>query len=283
MDKVLGIDVGGTYTRFGVASNRFVSNVNKLYTKDIKDFVSFVVEEVKKDKDIKTISIGIPGIVSNNKIISIPNIDNINIKDLDDLLYEKTRLKVVVNRDVNLLFVNDLDRLNLKHEDNVLGFYLGTGLGNAIKVNGTILKGAHGFAGELGHIPLIGNKRVCNCGKIGCAETMVSGLALINLHKEYGLLGELKDIFTLHLELEVVKEFIVNFALIISMEINIFDTTKIVIGGGVANMPGFPKELIREILKSKLRSESLVSKLEIYFVDDSPVNSIIGASLIVEE
>lgn len=283
MDKVLGVDVGGTYTRFGVASNKFVSNVNKLYTKDIKDFVSFIVEEVKKDKYIKTISIGIPGIVSDNKIISIPNIDIINTKDLDELLFQKTNLKVVINRDVNLLFVNDLDRLNLNNEENVLGFYLGTGLGNAIKANGTILKGANGFAGELGHIPLIGNKRLCNCGKIGCAETLISGLALVRLHKEHGLSGELKEIFTLHLDNEAVKDFVINFALVISMEMTIFDTTKIVIGGGVANMVDFPKKLIKETVKYQLRSKELESKLEIYFVDDAPVNSIIGASLIVEK
>ncbi|MBI9010308.1 MAG: allose kinase [Tenericutes bacterium] len=283
MGKVLGIDVGGTFTRFGVVHNKFVSSVEKLFTANIDDFVAFVDEQVKKDKEIKTISIGIPGIVKDNKIVSIPNISNIDIDAVNTKLHELTRLDVVINRDVNLLFYNDLDRLNLKHEENVLGFYVGTGLGNAIKVNGVVLKGSHGFAGELGHIPLIGNKRLCNCGKTGCAETLVSGMALVNLHKENNLSGEIKNIFVNHLNHEVIKDFIHNLALIISMEINIFDTTKIVIGGGVANMPEFPKEKLRNLIKKELRSKSLIPELEIYFVDDLPINSIIGASLIVKE
>jgi allose kinase len=283
MGKVLGIDVGGTYTRYGVVHNRFVSSVEKLFTSDISDFVSFVAEQVAKDREIKIISIGIPGIVKDNQIVSIPNISNIDIEAVNTKLHELTRLEVVINRDVNLLFANDLDRLNLKHEKNVLGFYVGTGLGNVIKVNGEVLKGSHGFAGELGHIPLIGNKRLCNCGKIGCAETLVSGMALVSLHKENNLSGEIKDIFVSHLNHEVIKDFVHNLALIISMEINIFDTTKIVIGGGVANMANFPKDKLRDLIKKELRSKSLIPELEIYFVDDSPVNSIIGASLIVKE
>lgn len=283
MNKALGIDVGGTYVRYGVVTNKFVSNVEKLFTKDIEDFVVFVSDLVKKHNEIDTISIGIPGIVKENKILSVPNLKKLEIYNLDTQLYELTNKRVVINKDVNLLFANDLDRLNLKCQDNILGFYLGTGLGNAIKINGQTLKGSNGFAGELGHIPLIGNTKKCGCGKIGCAETLVSGKALVNLFEENKLSGEVKDIFVNHLNKDIILEFVKNFALIISMEINIFDITILVIGGGVVNMKNFPQSILRELVVKELRSASLESKLEMYFVDDSPVNSIIGASLIIEE
>lgn len=283
MNKVLGIDVGGTYTRYGIVMDRFVSNVEKLFTKDIHDFPTFISDLVKKNRDIDLISIGIPGIVKENKIVSIPNLKTLEIKDLDDRIYNLTRKKVIINKDVNLLFANDLDRLNLKHQPNVLGFYIGTGLGNAIKINGKVHKGNNGFSGELGHIPIIGNRKICGCGKVGCSETLVSGKALLELYYDNKLSGDIKDIFVNHLDKSYIKQFINNLAALISIEVNTLDILKLVIGGGVINMQGFPKQELRKLIKNNLRSRCLESDLEIYFVDDSPVNSIIGASLIIEE
>jgi allose kinase len=283
MTKVLGIDVGGTYTRFGVVTNKFVSSVEKLFTKDIENFPLFIRELVEKNKDIEVISIGIPGIVKNNKIISIPNLKSLEVRDLDERIYELTRKKVIINKDVNLLFANDLDRLNLSYQANVLGFYIGTGLGNALKINGKTHKGINGFAGELGHIPIIGNEKICGCGKVGCSETLVSGKALVELHEEYKLSGDIKDIFVEHINNPLIQEFIRNLGSLLSFEINTLDILKLVIGGGVINMEGFPKDDLRDLLKGHLRSECLAKELEIYFVDDSPVNSIIGAALVIEE
>ncbi|XMB72894.1 allose kinase [Mycoplasmatota bacterium WC30] len=283
MSRVLGIDIGGTHVRYGVVNDKFVSSVEKLFTKDIKDFTTFIVDLASKHKNIDVISIGVPGIVKNNKIVSIPNIKSLEIENLDTELNIRTKKIIIINKDVNLLFANDLDRLNLAQAKNVLGFYLGTGLGNSIRVDGKILRGNNGFAGELGHIPIIGNEKVCTCGKTGCSETIVSGKALIEIYEAYINDGNFKEMFINHRANQYVKKFIKNFALIISMEVNIFDTTKIIIGGGVVNMSGFPKQLVREYIEKELRSDILVKELEVYFVDDSPINSIIGASLITKE
>ncbi len=202
---------------------------------------------------------------------------------MDERIYELTRKKVIINKDVNLLFANDLDRLNLSYQANVLGFYIGTGLGNALKINGKTHKGINGFAGELGHIPIIGNEKICGCGKVGCSETLVSGKALVELHEEYKLSGDIKDIFVEHINNPLIQEFIRNLGSLLSFEINTLDILKLVIGGGVINMEGFPKDDLRDLLKGHLRSECLAKELEIYFVDDSPVNSIIGAALVIEE
>ena len=213
----------------------------------------------------------------------MPNLKQLEIKDLDDQIKALTHKHVVINKDVNLLFINDLDRLNLNQEPDVLGFYIGTGLGNSIKIGGKLHFGSNGFSGELGHFPVIGNKRVCGCGKIGCTETIVSGSALVRIHKENNLEGEISEIFTKHSDHPLIKEFIYNLGLILSVEINALDILKLVIGGGVINMDGFPKDALLEVIKQNLRSKCLIKDLSVNYVDDSPINSIIGASLIIKE
>lgn len=283
MNNILGIDIGGTYTRYGVVSNNTVTNLTKIKTKDIEDFTNFISDLALRIGEIDTISIGIPGIVNNNKIISIPNVPVLRSPNLADDISCKTNIDVVLNKDVNLLFMHDIDQLHLTNTKNVLGFYLGTGLGNACKLNGKLLTGTNGFSGELGHIPIIGNTNICGCGKVGCAETIVSGRALQTLFQTLELKGEFGLLFENYKGEDFIYNFISNFAYIVAGEINIFDTLDIIIGGGVPNMIGFPKDLFEGILKDHLRSSSLVNELHVNYVNDDPINGIIGASLIIKE
>ncbi len=283
MSRVLGIDIGGTFTRYGIVENKSVIHVKKVYTKDILDFPNFVKDVFYKFKDIDSISIGIPGVVYKNKIISVPNVKLLEIRNLDDEIYKLTKTKCIINRDVYLLFSNDINRLNLSNEKNILGFYLGTGLGNAIKMNGNIIKGEHGYAAELGHIPIIGNTRRCSCGKIGCAETMISGKALTEIYDSEKLNCEFNQLFVKYSLHPKIKEFIDNFIMVMAIEINILDITTIIIGGGVTNMLNFPKKYIEEGLLKQLRTDNIRKQIKIYFVDDSPISSILGASLIINE
>ncbi len=283
MSRVLGIDIGGTFTRYGLIENGTVLQVDKIYTEKIYNFVTFVKDIFDKYKKVDTISIGIPGVVNNNKIISVPNVKHLEIKDLDEEIFKLTKTKVIINRDVYLLFVNDLNQLNLNKEKNVLGFYLGTGIGNAIRLNGKIITGEHGYAAELGHIPIIGNDKLCSCGKTGCAETIISGKALTEIFEKEGLVSNFDELFVNNLDHPKIKEFIDNFIAVMAIEINILDITTIIIGGGVINMKKFPKKQIEKGLLKHLRTDNIRKELKVYFVDDSPISSIIGASLIIDE
>jgi allose kinase len=280
MTKILGIDIGGTHTRWGIVKNHQIENVQKIKTKNIDDFVEFVTTIVNEYNDIEMISIGVPGIVNHNKIINIPNVKHLNIRNLDDLIKEKTNIDVIIHRDVRLLFAYDIDRLNLKDKPYVLGFYLGTGIGNVIKAEGVVLEGSHGFSAELGHIPVANNDKVCGCGKVGCSETLYSGKALEEIYNTHKLSGDFKDIFVNHANHSEIINFVNGFVRLIAIEMNLLDATTIIIGGGVANMKGFPKEKISVMLANHLRSDDLKEDLNINFVDDSPMNSIIGASLL---
>jgi allose kinase len=87
-------------------------------------------------------------------------------------------------------------------------------------------------------------------------------------------------LFTIHRNDDLIKEFILNFAKAISLEMNIFDTPTIIIGGGVVNMTGFPKELLLKQIGEETREPSIKNNLNIMFVDDLPINGIIGANIV---
>ena len=78
-------------------------------------------------------------------------------------------LPVYIEKDVNLLLLYDIHHLHLDPSKSILGFYVGTGFGNALYLNGDFYTGKNGATGELGHIPLYGLDKRCNCGNLGCA------------------------------------------------------------------------------------------------------------------
>lgn len=283
MSKVLGIDVGGTHTRWGIVDHNQVIYVEKVKSHSIQDFVAFVYDIVHKYPDIDYVSMGVPGIVNQNQIINIPNLAVLNIRNLADLIQDKICKPTMVHRDVRLLFENDIHRLKLENENNILAFYLGTGIGNVIKLNGQVLEGVHGFAAELGHIPIHQNFEICPCGKEGCSEILFSGKGLVRLFETHQLSGLFKDVFINHLENPLIENYLKGCAEVIGIEMNILDITHMIIGGGVVNMTGFPKEEFNRYIENHLRPPLLKDDLMIYYVDDSPINSIVGASLVIQE
>ena len=282
MSKVIGVDIGGTHTRWGLIENGLVSSVEKMKTDEIDDFVAFIMGIIESIPLLDAICIGVPGIVKDNKVINIPNIERLNDIDLAGTINKNTGIDVLLFKDVRLLFAFDSDRLKLTSISDVIAIYLGTGIGNVIKINGRIIEGENGFSCELGHIPILDNIKVCGCGKTGCAETVVSGKALVQIYNEANLSGDFSDIFINHVNHPRLIKFIEDLSRIIAIEVNILDILTIVLGGGVINMKGFPRENLKMMIIDCLRTPLLQEKLQIFFVEDSPLNSIYGASFLVE-
>lgn len=124
---------------------------------------------------------GFPALVSKDKrtIISTPNLPltAADLYDLADKLENTLNCPVEFSRDVNLQLSWDVVENRLTQQ-LVLAAYLGTGMGFAVWMNGAPWTGAHGVAGELGHIPLGDMTQHCACGNPGCLETNCSGMAL---------------------------------------------------------------------------------------------------------
>ena len=138
----------------------------------------------------------------------------------------------------------------------VFGAILGTGVGGGIVVNGEVLNGRQGIAGEWGHNFLDESGGSCYCGKIGCVENVISGTAL---EKYYNDLTnnplKLPEILAQHqagedeIATQTIQRLIHYFGKSMASVINILDPDAIVLGGGVGNIDLLYSEGVREVQK----------------------------------
>lgn len=180
---VLGIDIGGTNLRVGLVDalgalvdSRRVSSQEALSGNDpmtkLADYLEGYLAEMLDGKyELKAISVGFPSVVDATRTVVlqttfIPGLNNVNVPER----LSRFGVPVFIDRDVNMIIRYDAKRLNLQNLEGVtFGCYVGTGIGCALAVDGKILDGLHGVAGELGHI-YEATGRTCGCGLEGCSK-----------------------------------------------------------------------------------------------------------------
>jgi len=184
---------------------------------------------------------------------------------------------VYVDRDVNFLLHNDIAKLGLLGETTVLGFYIGTGFGNAISIGGRLYSGSNGVAGELGHVPIIDSTDVCTCGNVGCIETRCSGKALEELAAQHFPDTDIKKVFKKHKNSPVLKKFVRDLAIPIATQVNILDPDCCIIGGGVVDMEDFPKEVLTDSVKFYTRKPYPEKNLTLIFTKHDQQSGVFGS------
>lgn len=115
---------------------------------------------------------------------------NFNETPLTDLFEERLGIKAYIENDSRAMVYAEKIFGVVKEEKNVLFLNLGRGIGVGEMFDGKLYYGKTGFAGELGHIPLLDNEIICHCGKKGCLETEASGIALEKMFIERLVAGE---------------------------------------------------------------------------------------------
>jgi len=286
-DYVVGIDIGGTFTRIGIVNQENITfEVKKVLTESLlADFANFIIQYVRENTEkynLVAISFGFPGIVDVDKleVISVPNQRILEGSNYLKVIAETLNLPIYIDKDTNLLFTYDINHLGLDSVPSVLGFYLGTGFGNALKLNHKLIRGDHGSAGEIGHIPVHSSVDVCGCGKIGCVETLTSGVKLVKIQQEYFIDCPIEQLFTKFSSHASLVEFVYNLASVIATEIILLDVTTIILGGGVIAMEDFPKQALETEIKKFLRNEIAVKSLKVLYTTSDSENGIIGASML---
>jgi N-acetylglucosamine kinase len=150
----------------------------------------------------------------------------------------------------------------------VVGLILGTGCGGGVVVDGKVLEGLHGIAGEWGHNPIRGEHTPCYCGRTGCVETVISGPALERHYRERtGRALRMPEIVDRAAKGEAaaratLRRLRSKFGEAIAAVINILDPDAVVIGGGVGNIGILYDEetrraVLRHVFNTELRTEFL--------------------------
>ena len=185
----IGIDIGGTNTDIGLVRDdgRCLAKknlpTNKYY--DASVYVSDICDKIKDligENEVTAIDgIGIAAPAGNFYTGCIENATNLNFKgviDLAAMFHGHLDVPVVVSNDANAAAYGELVYGGAKGMKHFVMFTLGTGVGSGIVVDGKLVHGKTGGAGELGHAILIPEGRPCGCGRKGCLETYTSATGI---------------------------------------------------------------------------------------------------------
>lgn len=190
MDLMIGVDLGGTYTKFGlvnekgelIAENYVKTDTSVTYTA----FFEYLISQIKllhtetaPLSKLRGIGIGAPS--GNSLTGEIENASNLAWDDsipVAKLVAEYSNLPVAVTNDANAAALGEMKFGVAKNVENFISLTLGTGLGCGIVMNGKLITGQNGHAGELGHTIAVDNGRPCGCGRKGCLETYASAPGL---------------------------------------------------------------------------------------------------------
>lgn len=195
---IFGVDLGETTVKMGL----FLSSGELLHTWEIPtrtekggkyilgDIADSVIEtlrerEISKD-DVEGIGIGVPGPVgADGTVFKCVNL-GWGVFNVADRLQELTGLKVKAGNDANVAALGEMWQGGGKGCHSIVMITLGTGIGGGIILNGEILSGTNGAAGEVGHIPVWDDEtEMCGCGKRGCLEQYGSATGIVRVAKRY--------------------------------------------------------------------------------------------------
>ena len=194
---VLGIDIGGTNTVFGIVDARgnviASSSIKTGKHADFNDYLdelyseaSHLIEANEATDKIQGIGIGAPN--ANYYTGEINNAANLPWKDvkLAQLVSEKFGIPVAVTNDANAAALGEMTYGAARGLKDFIMITLGTGVGSGIVINGQVVYGHDGLAGELGHLIIKRNNgRLCGCGRTGCLEAYCSATGVARSAREF--------------------------------------------------------------------------------------------------
>ena len=143
----------------------------------IKAINNYIIRTSIPKEKIAGIGMGMPGFINVRQGINYTYL-NAGGKSLTEYLKAQIGLPVYIDNDSSLIALAEQRFGIAKAQQNVMVINLGWGIGLGMIVNGEIFRGHNGFAGELSHIPLSDDEKLCSCGKRGCLETVASMLVV---------------------------------------------------------------------------------------------------------
>ena len=195
---VIGIDMGGTNTVFGIVDARGVviasSSIKTQKHNNIDDYIDELYTEITRlmganDAIGKVHGIGI-GAPNANYYTGIIE-DGVNLPwptpvPLAKLVSEKFGIPVAITNDANAAAIGEMTYGAARGLKDFIMITLGTGVGSGIVINGQLVYGHDGFAGELGHVIMKRNNgRLCGCGRTGCLEAYCSATGVARTAREF--------------------------------------------------------------------------------------------------
>jgi glucokinase-like ROK family protein len=308
---IIAIDLGATSLNVGLCNldaeiidlkskEILVNNGPKKVMEEIDIFIKelLAVNEIA-DKKIFGIGMGVPGPVEFSKglPVSPPIMPGWHLFPLKKILQQKYNCPAFIDNDVNVMAVGEKHAGLAQNVSNFIFIKIGTGIGAGIICEDELYRGSKGCAGDIGHIAIDGEKKLCPCGNRGCLEIVAAGPAiakkakiaaqnkasdiLLSILNEKGELTA-KDVgkavkINDRASIEIIKNSGEKIGQVVSRLVNFYNPALIIIGGGVANIGNY---LISSIKEEVLcRSTSLaVQDLAVELSQKNDEVAVIGAA-----
>lgn len=316
MKYIAGVDIGGTNIKIGLVDEdgnlKATDSIKTLSEDGVKKTMLRIWENIKRllkeekisEEEIVGVGMGIPGPVKDEKIVrffaNFPWENDLNIsKMFQDISGKETRL----NNDVNVIALGEATYGAGKGSKSSVTVALGTGIGGGIFVNGKIISGFNGAGGEIGHIKIVKDGKLCGCGQKGCFEAYASAKGIereaisrlmVNktnlLYKKLeGDLNKLeaKDIFDCaklgdEFSLSIVDYEAEYLAMGIGNILNIINPEKIILGGGLALAGDILLNRVKEKLSKYALPVVLGDEFEIVLGTLGNNAGILGAAALIK-
>jgi len=282
MKTYIGLDIGGTkilgslYTEDGISLKRVKKKTKaaegiETVLKQIFKVIDGLLDDPKEKIELMGIGAGSPGIIKNERLISFsPNIPFRNF-DLGEKIVKRYNVPFVLGNDVNVAMYGEWKAAHITDAKNVLGLFIGTGVGGAIIINEKLYVGKGGAA-EFGHMVVNPEGAHCGCGSQGCLESYASKTGIQNTIKgqirkgrKTSLKGYLKSDGSVikssslkkaykekdGLAMEVIDRAVYYLGIAVGTLLNQFHPDLIILGGGL--MEALGEDLLDDINKEAKR------------------------------
>ncbi len=262
---VAGVDVGGTNIEVGLVrpDHEVVSRAKAPTPTGGPDEVVATIADLLSSLDDEPIAVGvgIPGVVHQGEVLTVPNLGGWHDRiDLRKDLRTRLGLPVALGNDANVGLLGEWVAGAAAGKRNVLGIWMGTGIGGGLILDGRPFTGARGAAGEIGHVSIRPGGALCSCGRRGCVEAyagrrMMTGAvqAMVDAGRHTSLHeirdDEGKSTFTSkvwaraldegdELTVELFDLAVESVGIAVGSAVNLLDLDTVVIGGGLAEKLG---------------------------------------------
>lgn len=292
---LLAVDIGGTHIRLAgfQAETTTCLPIYSIASQQVTpaNYLAVFIETIQSyctthHIELSAIVIGIPGVLAPDlsHAVFVANLQAVAQADFVPALAHHFDCPVLLEHDSNLLLLGEWRNGGAQTDQSVLGVFIGTGVGASYLVNGQVARGKTGTALELGHIPIRHGEVQCVCGKLDCLEAYASGRILAQIAEQAKL--PIADIFAEGLKRTDLQSHLMDFiednARAIAIAAQLFDPARVVIGGGVSQMSGFPQAQFVEMIRAHLLNIPTSQPIEIKWMQLGEQAFIYGAQAVWE-
>ncbi|QQO10591.1 allose kinase [Breznakiella homolactica] len=291
-EYILGMDIGGTNLRMGLVDRQYrVRDVEVIPTKSVYEsgstpeaIAGVIRDYCGRTMDSKMplmIAAGFPSVVdrARRRLYSSTNLPGLDGIDIVEVLEAALGIPVIIQHDAYYLLAYDMYDYKIPSQGTMLGFYFGTGIGNAIFMNGEPYIGKNGTASEVGHIVYPMRDEVCSCGNSGCIEIFSCGKSLERIMERHFPETPIREAFVKHGDSRILDDLVRYMAVPIVAEVNILDPEAVFIGGGLVQMEAFPRDKLIQYVLENTRKPYPAENLVTHFSRPGAGNGIIGAAI----